>query len=347
MKTICCSLVFFLLIFFNHSAVVSGKETPPKESSVNYDFIPPDGKVLLIVGQDRATIAKYVSATNEIPAGVMLYTSVQTVDGLEDGADYGAGVQHGKALLTAYPNSVIQIGLYLVDALDGIISGTYDRNLQFLARWIKKADRPVYLRIGYEFDLPDNKYYPEKYRAAFHHIVNLLRQMNVRNVAFVWHSCIPDKPQRPWMDWYPGDDYVDWFGASVFTTGKIAGATRFLQLAREHKKPFMIAESTPQGSRLVPTKADWFKHIFRFIAEQKVEAFCYIDSNWEAMPLYKGQGWGDQRIEKEPQIKEMWLKEINQDRYLKASTDLFASLGWETSPENSERTTPINNEKIP
>ena len=53
-------------------------------------FVPPSGKTLLFIGQDRDSIAHYVKTTGNVPGGVMLYTSIQAVDGLDKGAvDYG------------------------------------------------------------------------------------------------------------------------------------------------------------------------------------------------------------------------------------------------------------------
>ena len=72
---------------------------------------------------------------------------------------------------------------------------------------------------------------------------------------------------------------------------------------------------------------DLLLDIFDFIDEQKVDAFCYIDSNWDSLPMYKNWNWGDGRVEKNEEIKEFWLTNINRDRYLKASKDLFAVLG--------------------
>src|ERR1035441_717529 len=54
-------------------------------------FAPPSGETLLLVGQDRDTIAHYVSATGNTPGGTMLYTSIQAVDGLDLAKDYGSG----------------------------------------------------------------------------------------------------------------------------------------------------------------------------------------------------------------------------------------------------------------
>jgi len=105
-------------------------------------------------------------------------------------------------------------------------------------------------------------------------------------------------------------------------------AADFVKLAREHHKAFMICESTPWGMYTNRGKIDFLKHVFQFIKDQKVEAFCYIDSNWDVMPMFRNLHVGDSRIEEYPEIEALWLKEINQDRYLSESPDLFQSLGW-------------------
>jgi len=311
------NIILFLLILASYPAIADSNS-----------FAPPSGKTLLLVGQDRDTIARYVRTTRNIPGGTMFYTSIQELKGLGGSTEYGSGPQDGKALLRSYPNAVIQVGLYMVGGLGNTIDGKYDANLKALAQWIKKAKRPVYLRIGYEFDYPSNNYDPQEYQQAFRYVVDYLRKEGVRNAAFVWHSYCVDNPDQQWMDWYPGNDYVDWFGVSIFSTAQVTTASNFLELARERGKPFMICESTPQGMYTLRGKIDWFNHVFQFIKDRNVEAFCYINSNWDIMPMFRGQQWGDARIEKYPQIKDLWLKEIKQDRYLKSSPDLFHSLGW-------------------
>ncbi len=198
--------------------------------AISNSFAPPSGKTLLLVGQDRRTIARYVRATRNTPGGMMFYTSIQKIQGLGKPSEYGSGPQDGKALLRSYPNSVIQVGLYMVGGLGDTIDGTYDANLT--------------------------------------------------------------------------------------------------ALAREHHKPFMIAESTPCGMYTIRGKVDWLNHIFHFVRTQNVEAFCYINSNWDVMPMFQGQHWGDARLEDHRETKDLWLKEIHQDRYLKSSPHLFQSLGW-------------------
>ena len=44
-----------------------------------------------------------------------------------------------------------------------------------------------------------------------------MRAEGVNNVAFVWHSYIfASYNGFPISAWYPGDEYVDWVGVSLF-----------------------------------------------------------------------------------------------------------------------------------
>ncbi|WP_044204735.1 fibronectin type III domain-containing protein [Flammeovirga sp. OC4] len=120
----------------------------------------------------------------------------------------------------------------------------------------------------------------EEYKAAWRHIVDGMNARGVNNVAYVWQSST--SPVDDVLDgyfgnngdlaaaredisgWYPGDDYVDWCGISWFISPTEASnyfgfddvpnlpnqddlADEMLAFAREHNKPVMIAESTPQG----------------------------------------------------------------------------------------------------
>jgi len=73
-------------------------------------------------------------------------------------------------------------------------------------------------------------------------------------------------------------------------------------------------------------KGRWLKRIFYFIKEQNIEAFCYIDSDWDQMPMFQSQRIGNARLEDHTETKQLWMKEISDERYLKSSKDLFASL---------------------
>jgi len=287
-------------------------------------FVPKDGK-LLIIGQQLDTMKAYVKAIGIVPAGFMVYTSIQNMDGLDHPADHGAGVHDAKYWTRHYPNAVLQIGVYMVGGLIETLSGRYDGNIEKLARWLKALKCPVYLRIGYEFDLPQNGYNAWEYCRAYRYIVDHLRFMGVKNVAYVWHSACRVEGNGDYMNWYPGDDYVDWFAVSLFSPYQIAVAKNFFDIARQHHKAMMIAESTPAGENSLEAKKEWYKHYFDFINTEGIQAVSYINSNWDAYPLFKSMKWGNARIQDDPQIKELWKKEIA-NGFLESSPELFNEL---------------------
>ena len=290
-------------------------------------FAPPDGKVLLVIGTDKVSTDDYVRGTGIMPGGTMLYTSIQSVDSLDRAVDVGGGIQDGKYLLERYPQSVVQLGLWMVGGLEEVARGTYDANIDKLAAWIKSARRPVFLRIGYEFDLPANQYEPGPYKLAFRYIVDRIRAQGVTNVAFVWHS-YANLPRYPWDDWYPGDEYVDWFAVSVFERPNVY-ARKFAERAREHHKGFMIAEATPERSGITHGQASWdhwFAPFFKFVEASRAEIVCYIPCDWDSIPMFKDWGWGDARVQTNPVVLRNWKDEILKDKYLHASPRLFKAL---------------------
>jgi hypothetical protein len=292
-------------------------------------FVPPDGKVLVMIGQDRSSIDRYTRAVKQAPAGVMFYTSINDPAELKGPVDRGGGLQDPGYLLKRYPHSALQIGLWMVGSLEAVARGEYDANIDELGEWIRRAARPVFLRIGYEFDFPQNRYEPAEYVAAFRHVVDRLRKNGVGNAAFVWHS-FSGLPRYPVMDWYPGDDYVDWFGVSFFLQPD-GNMKNMIALAREHRKPVMVAEATP--FRVTTRYGEvswktWFEKFFKFVSDNNIEAISYINWDWEDIPQFRGQGWGDARIEGNAALKDRWVAEISGKKYLHASDDLFSVLGY-------------------
>ncbi len=292
-------------------------------------FEPPEGKKLVIIGQDNETIANYIDSIKIVPAGFMVYTCIQKMEGLDsESPDYGSGIINAEKLIKKYPNTVLQIGLYMVDALQDTYNGRYDGNIKKLAIWLKKISIPVFLRIGYECDGLHNHYDPENYKKAYSYIVDKLRMYNVNNVAYVWH--VHAHNTKPELNkWYPGDNYVDWIGFSYFNQPQRM-MDPVINFAKNHQKPVMVAEGTPKG---VGSKSGecswnlWYNNFFSFIEEHKIKAFSYINSDWEKQEMWRGKGWEDARIQASDYVKERWHNEIEKDKYLKSSKDLFALLG--------------------
>jgi hypothetical protein len=294
-------------------------------------FVPPAGQVLLIVGQDVENVRSYLKAVGVTPGGLAAYTSVDA-EGLTEPADNGGGVQHAAQLLESHPNAALQLALYMVDSCEKVINGDLDAQLDRIGFFISAARRPVYLRIGYEFDLPENGYRPDEYGRAFRYIVDRFQRNGVENVAYVWHS-YAGSLNRPFEDWYPGDGYVDWFAVSYFDQPKQA-AEAFADLAKKHGKPLMIAEAAPWK---MPTNVDgrawknWFVPMLDYVRRHDVRAITYINCDWDQIPLFESMGWGDTRVQSNAGVLAEWKRETAKDTYLKAGPGLFRKLGYTRS----------------
>ena len=223
--------------------------------------VPTAGHTALIIGQDYYSIRNYTYALGADPFGVMAYTALESstgsLTGLKMPIDYGSGIEWIEGLVDLYAGISLQVGLYLVNVCPKVLSGELDGNIESLSRYLRSINNPVYLRVGYEFDSFQNNYPTDCYIKMFQRIVNLFRTHKTYNVAFVWHSYVEAPRDNISVDsWYPGDEYVDWCGLSIFNQPyncqtqhlcEFEYADRFLSFCKSRFKPSMIAESTPYG----------------------------------------------------------------------------------------------------
>ncbi|WP_160151515.1 glycoside hydrolase family 26 protein [Microbulbifer sp. ALW1] len=263
-------------------------------------FVPEEQRQLLFIGQDRKSIDGYVNSGHfPAPGGVTAYIvpiyELRNPDkyfggmGLDNNlqpteraADWGGGPANAWKLAKDFPDSALAIGLdinesFRANGLSEIADGKFDAEIDKLAAFIRLAESPVFLRIGYEFDGVWNQGYEKasEYVAAWRHIVDRIRhpggdQLGPDNVVFVWQGsaspaddAIEGKFEGDIGIWYPGDSYVDWIGLSWFLLIDESGihpkiprqqmatqrqlADQILNFARAHSKPVFVAESAPQG----------------------------------------------------------------------------------------------------
>ena len=310
-------------------------------------FVPPPGKTLLIVGQDIDVIDDYTDyfEGQPLPGGLMAYWAINGMAGVDrdNAQDIAAqfGRQNHQLLVNTYPDTVLQSGLWIVgmwQILEQARQDKFNHVIRDFSRWLKTIDRPLYLRIGYEFDGAHNELDPEQYKIVYRKIVDIMRAEGVENVAFVWHSyAAPAYNGYPLAAWYPGDAYVDWVGISLF--GHLYGdgigdeADIVLEFARQHKKPVMIAESSPiEGIHATDLDAwnTWFVNLFSLVHEKNIKALSFINANWQAYPGFMELAWKDARLQNNPAIAAAWLEHISRPRYLKQSDNLYESLGYNT-----------------
>lgn len=332
-------------------------EPAPPETGIS-DFAPPDGECLFILGQaDEAAMKAYLETvrSDPAPAGFAFYTS------LSDGAVQNDMPRY-KAFMDLYANTALQLAIWTGERrwgdpgyyLDQIVQGRYDTNIRALAAACNSFGKPIYIRFGYEFDGWHNAYPPDKYIAAWRYFVDRMREQGVRNAAYVWHSwgvdayygsedfpdyyplLLPGEEVTQAL-WYPGDDYVDWVGLSVFGIGWGDLSSNdvvqyLLDFAGEHGKPVMIAESAAikttgvSDPDWVIPDTRWFEHVFDLcFSNDAVKAFTYINVDWEADN--PSSTWGDTRIQAAaPEVRAYW--NLNVPLLLHAGPDLYDAIDY-------------------
>ena len=269
-------LIQFLILTF---IVCSGFSAVAQPGALA-TFEPPEGAVLVFVGQDNASVGAnddlmltdsrnriwnngYVDAFGT-PAGVTHYVYMAedkqnafgrtfkngVTEGLNSVANWAAGDMCMRCYLQAqsgaFQKAIAHVSISVeFNSETAIASGQSDDLILELAAFLKEfSDVPFLLRIGYEFDGAWNNYDPEYFKQAFIRIVDTLRAQNVTNFATVMTSSTMFIPISTWDAYYPGDTYVDWVGYSFFDPNHHNNAPA-LEFARAHGKPVFIAEATP------------------------------------------------------------------------------------------------------
>jgi hypothetical protein len=123
--------------------------------------------------------------------------------------------------------------------LKKILKGTFDDDLREWAHAAKTFGTPMFVEYGTEVNgnwFPWNGKWngggakrgygdktfpngPERFRDAFRHIVQLMRNEGASNIAWVFHVNDGDFPKKEWNNferYYPGDAFVDVLGVSVY-----------------------------------------------------------------------------------------------------------------------------------
>lgn len=116
--------------------------------------------------------------------------------------------------------------LYTLRAIE---NGAFDADLAAWARAAAGFGTPIIAEFGTEMNgdwFPWNGRWNgrskggARFQAAYRHIIDIMRANGASNVAWVFHVNNLDGPPRKWNRferYYPGDDYIDWLGVSIYS----------------------------------------------------------------------------------------------------------------------------------
>ncbi len=309
--------------------------------------------VLLIAGQSREEFRDYLQDVCQngsacpLPGGAAFYTSLDlsgfTSPHTNVPRDNHQDMEYLRLRLDPL---VMQVALWLSrEQLYEIDAGELDGRIAKLRELLDTLKRPVFLRIGYEFDGPHNRYPPQPYVAAYRRIARAMR--GNPDILLTWHSfaMLPTYQQAPFAEWYPGDEWVDWVGISFFQVGeegyhKASNREAVLAFARARGKPVLVAEASPirytrrQKTLVGDSYWDyWFVPFFEMIEHHpEIKAVSIINVNWDSQIQHRELDWGDSRLNADPVVLARWRAKMAESRWVPRDLRLYDTVRQLSQP---------------
>lgn len=201
--------------------------------------------------------------------------------------------------------------------LDAILDGRWDEYMDSWADQARAFGRPILVSWGLEMNGnwfpwsgtyygagerlvpgdPDSGFKgQEKFRRAFRYVVDRVRARGADNILWGFHINSSTYPPEAWNQaagYYPGPDYVDWLGASVYGKQFLEDdwfsfhqvmAAPYQELCRlDPGKPIVVAEWAVGEFPRSGSKAAWLMEAFEAMKVDypRVKAAVYWHERWQ------------------------------------------------------------------
>jgi hypothetical protein len=163
-----------------------------------------------------------------------------------------------------------------VASLSDIAAGKYDAYFRKEADAVRGLGVTVMIRFAHEMNLLSSDWGPNKagntgstYADAWRHIVTVFRDEGASNVKWVWAPNV-DYGGRPFNQFYPGDEWVDYVGLDGYNWGNSGGesfasfskifASSYTTITQLSTKPLVVTETA--ASEAGGSKAAWIEETF-------------------------------------------------------------------------------------
>jgi hypothetical protein len=226
--------------------------------------------------------------------------------------------------------------------LQSIIDGNFDYDLKRWARNAKESGIPLMIEFGTEvngdwfawngkyngggktdgYGDPNSPDGPERFRDAYRHIIDIFRKEGARNVTWVYHVNSLSEPAERWNNmssYYPGDNYIDWIGVSVygpikpgkkwqsFTDVLDSSYTELSAISR--KKPIAVLEFGVVDDPAIGNKTLWIQNALQSVKSgryPRIDAISYWHEDWKS----NDGAISNLRLDSSPKALEVYRKEI-------------------------------------
>lgn len=186
-----------------------------------------------------------------------------------------------------------------------IVNGSYDAKLNQTFSYLNTLSCPVFLRIGGEVNVWDNRPKAADFIAAYRHIASIARAQAPR--AALLFSPNYSSGNKVDMDvYYPGDEYVDWIGVSLYYdrwhhsgdtkrdgfygVGQYGDALLNIQqvvnMSRIHARPIMVTEGGSCNNYKGTDNSSW-------AADRMARAYAFLPMVYPEVKAIVSSDYGD------------------------------------------------------
>jgi len=171
---------------------------------------------------------------------------------------------------------------------------------------------------------------PERHRDAYRHIIKLFRSVGVKHITWVFHYNYGTLPYEAWNKpayYYPGDDYIDWVGFSLYGPQTISEPWEWLgfsTILHDYADDFAAIDTTnpiallefgvtdghPDGN-----KSAWLNDAFETILDNPYMKFQAINP-WHEDWQNEDDTWSRIRLDSSPEVEATFKKWIKNERFV-------------------------------
>jgi hypothetical protein len=174
---------------------------------------------------------------------------------------------------------------------------------------------------------------PDTFVKAYRHVVDRVRARGAKNIQWVFHLMNFSDPQERWnlaVQYYPGSDYCDWLGVSLYGSQFPADSdwapflplldwpyTELTQL--DPHKPIMLCEWGVAELPHLGSKAEWFRDAFRVMKDPKfsrLKAIVYWHERWQNSEGDNAGKYSNLRVNSSPEALEAYRGGVADPFYL-------------------------------
>ena len=233
---------------------------------------------------DNPYVLKQLEATMDYTFPIVLnYTGMDNKNRHNE-LDMRLQVAQREGKILELTLQTLEVGPWESNQIYQILNGEYDEFLKNYADSVVASEQPVLFRVGNEMNgdwCPYSGYQtsrdPSLFVEFYRYVYDFFRRAGANNIIWVWNPNGKSFPDFKWNNeimYYPGDDYVDVIGLTLYNTGNYYPGehwTGFAELydnvyypyLNKYDKPFMITEFA--CALLGGDKNQWIINMFNHI----------------------------------------------------------------------------------